>query len=49
VVQGMEDDRIRKVGLELDPEHLPRRGLAALPFKLKRWLAPLRRRLRPGL
>jgi len=37
VVGAMDGERIAKVGVELDPEHLPRRGLAALPAKLRRW------------
>lgn len=48
VVGAMDDDgRITKVGVELDPEHLPRRGLAALPAKLRRWYRAASRRLRP--
>jgi NhaP-type Na+/H+ and K+/H+ antiporter len=47
VVGAMDDDgRITKVGVELDPEHLPRRGLAALPAKLRRWYGRAARRLR---
>ena len=37
IVHTMEDDRITKVGLELDPEHQPRRGLRAVPAMLRRW------------
>jgi cell volume regulation protein A len=37
IVHTIEDDRIVKVGLELDPEHQPRRGLMAVPAMLRRW------------
>jgi NhaP-type Na+/H+ and K+/H+ antiporter len=46
VVGAMDGERIAKVGVELDPEHLPRRGLAALPAKLRRWYGRAARRLR---
>lgn len=41
IVHTLEDDRITKVGLELDPEHQPRRGLMALPAVLRRWRGKL--------
>ena len=45
VVGVMDGERITKVGVELDPEHLSRRGLAALPAKLGRWYVAAARRL----
>lgn len=44
VVGAMDDERITKVGVELDPENQPRRGLAALPAAAGRWLRRWRRR-----
>jgi cell volume regulation protein A len=44
IVHTIDGDHISKVGLELDPEHQPRRGLAALPAKLRRWFPSLFRR-----
>jgi cell volume regulation protein A len=44
IVHAIDGTRISKVGLELDPEHQPRRGLAALPAKLRRWFPGLSRR-----
>ena len=44
IVHTLDGDRITTVGLELDPEHLPRRGLAALPAKMRRWFPRLSRR-----
>lgn len=44
IVRSMDGDRIATVGLQLDPEHQPRRGLAALPAKVRRWFPRLSRR-----
>ncbi len=45
IVRAMAEERIVKVGIELDPEQLPRRGLAAvLPVLRGWWRAAVRRR-----
>jgi hypothetical protein len=41
IVREVRDETILSVGLELDPEAAPPRGLAAVPVILARW----RRRL----